>query len=88
MHSEHRARYLAVPFTTPAVANVDVDSEGFASIPEDDFVRHFAADIDAVKAKVMYAVQQPLHTSTFDDVLGAPRGGHCPRDIWATRATR
>jgi pimeloyl-ACP methyl ester carboxylesterase len=57
---------------TPALANVDIDSEGFAWIPEDDFLGHFAADIDPVKAKVMYAVQQPLHTSTFADVMGAP----------------
>src|SRR3954462_9668556 len=48
---------------TPALANVDIDSGGFACIPEDDFLGHFAADIDPVKAKVMYAVQQPLHTS-------------------------
>jgi integrase len=54
------------------VANVDIDSEGFGWIPEDDFLGHFAADIDPVKAKVMYAVQQPLHTSTFEDVMGAP----------------
>jgi pimeloyl-ACP methyl ester carboxylesterase len=57
---------------TPAVAHVDVDSEGFGWIPEDDFLNHFAADIDPVKAKVMFAVQQPLHTSTFDDVMGTP----------------
>jgi pimeloyl-ACP methyl ester carboxylesterase len=57
---------------TPAVANVDVDSEGFAWIPEDDFLGRFAADIDPVRAKVMYAVQQPLHLSTFDDVMGTP----------------
>jgi pimeloyl-ACP methyl ester carboxylesterase len=58
---------------TPAVANIDVDSENFAWIPEDDFLAHFAADIDPVKAKVMYAVQQPPSMSTFDDVLGHPR---------------
>jgi pimeloyl-ACP methyl ester carboxylesterase len=57
---------------TPAVANIDVDPEGFAWIPEDDFLNHFAADIDPVKAKVMYAVQQPLTMSTFDDVMGTP----------------
>jgi pimeloyl-ACP methyl ester carboxylesterase len=57
---------------TPAVANIDVDSESFAWLPEDDFLNHFAADIDPVKAKVMYAVQQPLHLSTFDDVMGTP----------------
>ena len=57
---------------TPAVANIDVDSESFAWLPEDDFLNHFAADIDPVEAKVMYAVQQPLHLSTFDDVMGTP----------------
>ena len=57
---------------TPGVANIDVDSEGFAWIPEDDFLGHFAADIDPVKAKVMYAVQQPLTMSAFDDVIGTP----------------
>jgi pimeloyl-ACP methyl ester carboxylesterase len=57
---------------TPALANIDVDSEGFAWLPEDDFLGHFAADIDPVKAKVMYAVQQPLPLSTFDDVMGTP----------------
>jgi pimeloyl-ACP methyl ester carboxylesterase len=57
---------------TPALANIDVDSEGFAWLPEDDFLGHFAADLDPVKAKVMYAVQQPLPLSTFDDVMGTP----------------
>ena len=57
---------------SPATANVDVDSEGFGWIPEDDFLGHFAADIDPVKAKVMHAVQQPLHTSTFAEVMGTP----------------
>jgi pimeloyl-ACP methyl ester carboxylesterase len=40
--------------------------------PRDDFLGHFAGDIHPVKAKVMYAVQQPLHLSTFDDVMGTP----------------
>jgi pimeloyl-ACP methyl ester carboxylesterase len=57
---------------TPGTANIDVDSENFAWIPEDDFLNHFAADIDPVKAKVMYAVQQPLTMSAFDDVMGTP----------------
>src|SRR6188508_456158 len=39
---------------------------------EDDFLAHFAPDVDPVEAKIMYAVQQPLHTSTFDDVMGTP----------------
>ena len=57
---------------TPAVANIDVDSEGFGWIPEEDFLGHFAADIDPVKAKVMYAMQQPLTMSAFEDVMGTP----------------
>jgi pimeloyl-ACP methyl ester carboxylesterase len=56
----------------PAVAHLSVDAESFAWLPEDDFLNHFAADIDPVKAKVMYAVQQPLHMSAFADVMGVP----------------
>ena len=56
----------------PGVANIDVDSQGRGWIPEDDFLGHFAADIDPVKAKVMYAVQQPLTMSAFEDVMGTP----------------
>jgi hypothetical protein len=40
---------------TPAVAHLDVDNLGFAWIPEHDFVNHFAAEVDPVKAKVMFA---------------------------------
>ena len=36
---------------------------GLAWVPEDDFVNHFAGDIDPSKARVMYAVQQPLSAS-------------------------
>jgi pimeloyl-ACP methyl ester carboxylesterase len=57
---------------TPALAHLDIDAEGFAWLPEDDFVNHFAADVDPVKAKAMYAVQQPLHTSALGDVMGVP----------------
>jgi pimeloyl-ACP methyl ester carboxylesterase len=56
----------------PAVANLDVDASGSAWLPEDDFVRHFAADVPPVKAKVMFAAQQPLAFSAFDEVMGTP----------------
>jgi pimeloyl-ACP methyl ester carboxylesterase len=62
----------APPDASPALAHLDIDAEGFAWLPEDDFVNHFAADVDPVKAKVMYAVQQPLHTSSLADVMGVP----------------
>jgi pimeloyl-ACP methyl ester carboxylesterase len=56
----------------PALAHLDVDPHGFAWMPEDDFVNHFAADVDPVKARVMFAVQQPLHWSALGEVMGVP----------------
>lgn len=56
----------------PAVANLDVDASGSAWLPEGDFVRHFAADVPPVKARVMFAAQQPLAYSEFDEVMGTP----------------
>jgi pimeloyl-ACP methyl ester carboxylesterase len=58
--------------TGPALAHLDVDPQGFAWLPEDDFVNHFAADVDPVKARVMFAVQQPLHWSALGEVMGVP----------------
>jgi pimeloyl-ACP methyl ester carboxylesterase len=56
----------------PAIAHLSADPHGFSWIPEDDFVRYFAGDVDPVKAKVLHAVQQPLAASTFNDVMGVP----------------
>jgi pimeloyl-ACP methyl ester carboxylesterase len=56
----------------PALAHLDIDQQSFAWIPEEDFVNHFAADVDPVKAKVMFAVQQPLHWSALGEVMGVP----------------
>ncbi len=56
----------------PALANVEVDEQGFAWLPEADFLGHFAADVDPSKAKVLWAVQQPLSMSTFDYTMGEP----------------
>jgi pimeloyl-ACP methyl ester carboxylesterase len=41
-------------------------------LPRDDFVRHFAGDVDPVRASVLFAVQQGLSMSTFNDVMGVP----------------
>ena len=57
---------------TPSLAHLIVDEQGFAWIPEDDFVNHFAGDVDPVKARVLHAVQQGLSMSTFEDVMGVP----------------
>jgi pimeloyl-ACP methyl ester carboxylesterase len=57
---------------TPAIAHLDIDEQGYAWLPEDDFVAHFAGDVDPVKAKVMHAVQQPLAGSALAETMGAP----------------
>ena len=57
---------------TPALAHLDIDKQGFAWLPEDDFVNHFAADVDQARALVMYAVQQPLAATALEDVMGVP----------------
>jgi pimeloyl-ACP methyl ester carboxylesterase len=57
---------------TPALAHLSTDEQGFGWLSEDDFVNHFAADVDPVKAKVMFAVQQALAGSAFTDVMAVP----------------
>jgi pimeloyl-ACP methyl ester carboxylesterase len=57
---------------TPALAHLIVDEQAFAWLPEGDFVTHFAADVETSRAKVMWAVQQGLAMSTFEDVMGEP----------------
>jgi len=63
---------LAQGPVTPALKHLFTDKQGYAWLSEDDFVSQFAADVDPVKAKVMYAVQQPLAESAFADVMGTP----------------
>jgi pimeloyl-ACP methyl ester carboxylesterase len=62
---------------TPALAHMVTDTRGFGWLSEGDFVAHFAGDVDPVRAKVLYAVQQPLAASAFGDVMGVP--------AWKTR---
>ena len=58
---------------SPALAHQVVDDEGFAWLAEDAFVNYFpGGDIDPVKSKVLYAVQQPLAVSAFSDVMTVP----------------
>ncbi len=72
--AQDKARHglLAQGPPTPALAHLIIDKQGFSWLPEDDFVNHFAADVDPVKAKVMYAVQQALSASALQDVMGVP----------------
>lgn len=63
---------------TPALLHRFVDKRGFVWLTEDDFVNHFAADVDPVKARVMYAVQQPLAGAAFNEVMGVPAWKYLP----------
>src|ERR1700676_484430 len=45
---------LAQGPVTPALVHLFTDTQGFAWLSEDDFVNHFAADVDPVKARVFY----------------------------------
>src|SRR5438309_150009 len=57
---------------TPALAHLIVDEQGFAWLPEEEFVGHFASGVDPDRARVLCAVQQGLSMSTFEDVMGVP----------------
>jgi pimeloyl-ACP methyl ester carboxylesterase len=57
---------------TPALQHQFVDEKGFIWLSEEDFTDHFAADVDPTRSKVMFAVQQPLASSAFADVMGVP----------------
>jgi pimeloyl-ACP methyl ester carboxylesterase len=63
---------LAQGEPTPALAHLRIDEQGFAWLPQDDFVQHFAADVDPIDANVMYAVQQPLPTTALEEVMETP----------------
>ena len=69
---------LAQGEPTAALAHLDIDELGFAWVPQDDFVKHFASDMPPDEANVMYAVQQPLAASTLGDVMGEPAWKHAP----------
>jgi pimeloyl-ACP methyl ester carboxylesterase len=57
---------------TPALAHLEVDAQGFGWLSEDDFVGHFAADVDPVEARVLHAAQQPISMSAFEYTMGVP----------------
>jgi pimeloyl-ACP methyl ester carboxylesterase len=63
---------LAQGEPTAALAHLSFDELGFGWLPQDDFVNHFASDVDPVWANVMWATQQPIHVSALEDVMGVP----------------
>ncbi len=63
---------LAQGSTPPALGNLFTDKQGLVWLPVDDFVSHFAADVDPAQARVLHAVQQPVAGSAFADVMATP----------------
>jgi pimeloyl-ACP methyl ester carboxylesterase len=63
---------------TPALTHIRTDDQGFAWLPQDAFLAHFAPDVDPADANIMYAVQQPLAWSVLDDVMGTPAWKNLP----------
>jgi pimeloyl-ACP methyl ester carboxylesterase len=57
---------------SPALEHQFTDEQGFIWLSEEDFLDHFAADVEPTRARAMYAAQQPLSAAIFDDVMGAP----------------
>jgi pimeloyl-ACP methyl ester carboxylesterase len=63
---------LAQGPVTPALVHMITDKQGFTWLSEDDFVNHFAADVEPAQAKAMHAVQQALAASAFGTHMGVP----------------
>ena len=72
--------------TPPAVEHLFTDKQGFMWQPQDEFVQHFAADVDPVRAKVMHSVQQPIAGSIFSEAMGVPAWKSLPS--WYLIATQ
>lgn len=62
----------------PALAHLEFDALGYAWLPQEDFVGHFAADVDPAVAAAMWAAQQPIHANAFEDVIGVPAWKNLP----------
>lgn len=69
---ESMGALLASGPPTPATAHMIVDKQGYSWLSEDDFVGHFAADLDPAHARVLFAEQQALNTAVFGTPMGVP----------------
>jgi pimeloyl-ACP methyl ester carboxylesterase len=69
---ESLGKLLSQGPVSPALAHLFTDKQRFSWVSQDDYVNHFAADVDPVRAGAMYAVQQALASSTFTDVMDVP----------------
>jgi pimeloyl-ACP methyl ester carboxylesterase len=69
---ESLAAVLAEDGATLSLKHLFTDSRGFGWLTEEDFVGHFAADVEPARARVLYAVQQALAVSVFTDRMRTP----------------
>jgi pimeloyl-ACP methyl ester carboxylesterase len=83
---ESLGKLLGAGPPTPSLAHLIVDEQAYAWIPEEDFVTHFASGVEKSRAKVMFAVQQGLSMSTFEDVMAVPAWKKIPS--WYLVATK
>ncbi len=83
---ESLGKLLGAGPPTPSLAHLIVDEQAYAWIPEEDFVTHFASGVEKSSAKVMFAVQQGLSMSTFEDVMAVPAWKSIPS--WYLVATK
>src|SRR5580765_2144932 len=56
----------------PALAHLFTDTRGFGWLSEDDLLKRFASVVDPTRARVLYAVHQPLTGSSLGEVMGLP----------------
>jgi pimeloyl-ACP methyl ester carboxylesterase len=70
---------------TAALVHMVTDQRGYVWLSEEDFVGHFAADVDRRQARAMWAAQQPLAGSGFTEVMGVPAWKSLP--TWYLVAT-
>ena len=56
---------LAAKFPKPPASAGLVESDGYAQLSEEAFVKYFAGDIDPVKARALYAVQGRISSTLF-----------------------
>lgn len=70
---------------SPAIQHLIIDAQGYAWLPEDDFVNHFMADIDPAVARAAWSVQQPWNTTILSEVMGVPAWKSLP--TWFMVAT-
>ena len=70
---------LAAKYPKPPASGGLVTTDGFAQLSEEAFLKYFAGDVDPARARVLYAVQQPVSSTLF--------GGRTTVAAWRSKPT-